>query len=114
MFSPISNQQSNYTGATTFRSLQEHSDKPILVKFVAPHCSGCKTIQPILEQLARDHADNIYLIEIDITEDPETAMELDVRSVPTVALFKKDQEIGRLVGVQAKNHYIALVKQALH
>lgn len=88
-------------------------EKSILVKFVAPHCSGCATIKPILEQLTREQSEVLHLVEIDITEEPELAMELDIRSVPTVALFKQEQELGRLVGLHPKKNYANLVQQAV-
>ena len=93
--------------------LQQQSETPILAKFVAPHCSGCITLKPVLEQIARNHAEQLHLIEIDITEEPELAIDLDVRSVPTVVLFQQEQEIGRLVGLQPKQYYTHLVQQAL-
>lgn len=81
------------------------------MKFVAPHCGGCTTLKPVLEKLLQDHADHLVLVEIDITEDAEVAIDLDVRSVPTVALFQQQQELGRLVGLQPKQHYVNLVQQ---
>ncbi|GET40406.1 thioredoxin family protein [Microseira wollei] len=95
------------------QTLDIGEEKSILVKFVAPHCSGCVTIKPLLEQLTREQSEVLHLVEIDITEEPELAMELDVRSVPTVALFKQEQELGRLVGLQPKKHYANLVQQAV-
>ncbi|NJL38898.1 MAG: thioredoxin [Leptolyngbyaceae cyanobacterium SM1_4_3] len=96
---------------SAFALLQQQSEKSILVKFVAPHCGGCTTLNPILEQLVREQSGLLHLVEIDITEDPDLAMELDVRCVPTVALFKQQHELGRLVGLQPKKHYVNLVQQ---
>lgn len=106
MFQPIS-----HTNSFDFASLQQ-SEKPILMKFVAPHCAGCVTLKPILDQLVREQVDRLQFIEIDITEDPELALELDVRSVPTVVLFDQEREVDRLVGLQPKKHYANLVQQA--
>lgn len=101
-----------YIGQAALTVLQQQSEKSILVKFVAPHCGGCTTLKPVLEQLVREHSDQVVLVEIDITEDAEVAIDLDVRSVPTVALFKQEEELGRLVGLQPKKHYVNLVQQA--
>lgn len=111
MVQSIPQDQTLYKGQSAFASLQQQVDKSILLKFVAPHCSGCVTLKPVLEQLIREYSGSVYLVEIDITEDPELAMELDVRSVPTVALFHGQQEIGRLVGLQPKKHYVNLLQQ---
>ena len=112
MFQPISSNQTIHTNSSDFASLQQ-SEKPILVKFVAPHCAGCVTLKPILDQLVREQSDNLNFVEIDITEDPELALELDIRSVPTVVLFAQENELGRLVGLQPKKHYANLVQQAI-
>jgi thioredoxin 1 len=113
MFQAIPSPQSNRVDQSALTTLQQQSEKPILVKFTAPHCSGCKTLQPILEELIHPYPDRIHFVEIDITEDPELTIELDVRTVPTVALFQATHELGRLVGLQAKKHYANLVQQAL-
>lgn len=102
-----------HAGQSTFESLQQQSDKPILVKFVAPHCSGCVTLKPLLEQLVREQSGSLHLVEIDMTEAPEMAMELEVRSAPTVVMFKQQQELGRLVGLKPKKQYADMVQQAL-
>ncbi len=68
--------------------LMQEFDKLIITKFVAPHCPSCETLKPVLHQIAVDHAGNLHLVELDMTEDPHLAFEFGVRSAPTVVLGK--------------------------
>jgi thioredoxin-like negative regulator of GroEL len=85
--------QTTFQGSSAFAQLRHSSDKLILVEVGAPHCGSCATLKPVLEQLAINHQGSFHLVEVDMTEDPELAVELGVRSVPTVVLFKGDRLI---------------------
>jgi thioredoxin 1 len=91
--------------------LLEQLEQPILIKFVAPHCSGCKTLKPIVTQLAEDNPDLFDLVEIDMVEEPELAIKFQIRSVPTVILLKERQEITRIVGLKPKKQYQNLIQE---
>lgn len=94
---------------TQLQTLQQ-SDQPILVKFVAPHCPGCETLAPLLEQLVAEQAGKLTLVAIDLTEEPEFAMALGVRSAPTVVAFRGTTVIERLAGLKPKKQYSELVE----
>jgi thioredoxin 1 len=86
---------------------------PIVVKFVAPHCPSCKTLAPVLEQMVTDHIGKIHLVTIDMTEEPELAMELGVRSAPTVVLLKGTAVLEQIAGLKPKKLYSEAIKKAL-
>ena len=98
-------------GRNTLQQLQQESENPILVKFVAPHCPSCETLAPVLEQIVTDQAGKVHLVTIDMTEDPELAMELGVRSAPTVVLFKKTTILERIAGLKPKILYFEAVQK---
>ena len=76
---------------------------PLLVKFGAVWCGPCKTIKPLLEELALSWEGDVDLWDIDCDEDPETAVEWRVRSIPTLILIDTDgTELERLTGSQTK------------
>jgi thioredoxin 1 len=82
-----------------------------LAKFVAPHCPSCETLAPVLEQLVIKQAGKVYLVTIDITEEPELAMELGVRSAPTVVLFQGTTVTERIIGLKPKILYLEAVQK---
>lgn len=100
-------------GLSDLTQLQQGSENPILVKFVAPHCPSCETLTPVLQQLVTDRAGKLHLVTIDMTEDPEFAMELGVRSAPTVVLFQGTTVLERIVGLKPKKLYAEAIQKAL-
>lgn len=100
-------------GLNDLTQLQQTSENPILVKFVAPHCPSCETLAPVLQQLVTDHAGKLHLVTIDMTADPEFAMELGVRSAPTVVLFKQATVVERIAGLKPKKLYADSVQKVL-
>ncbi|WP_421654424.1 thioredoxin family protein [Leptothermofonsia sp. ETS-13] len=102
-----------YQGRKALQQLQQESKTPILVKFIAPHCPSCETLAPVLEQLVTDHIGKLHLVTIDMIEDPEFAMELGVRSAPTVVLFKQATVVERIVGLKPKKLYTEAVQKVL-
>jgi thioredoxin 1 len=91
--------------------LPSESNKLIIVEVSAPHCSSCDTLRPILHQLATEQNGNCDLVEIDMSEEPELAIDLGVRSVPTVAIFKGDRLLEKIVGLQPKKLYLATIQK---
>lgn len=100
---------SSASGLEELQTLQQQSEQPILVKFVAPHCPACETLAPLLEQLVTEQAGKLALVAIDLTEEPELAMSLGVRSAPTVVAFRGTTVIECLAGLKPKKQYSELV-----
>jgi thioredoxin 1 len=98
-------------GLSDLTQLQQASTNPILVKFVAPHCASCETLAPVLQQLVTDHAGKLHLVTIDMTEDFEFAMKLEVRSAPTVVVFKQSTVVERIAGLKPKKLYAEVVQK---
>ncbi|MEB3180416.1 MAG: thioredoxin domain-containing protein [Nostocaceae cyanobacterium] len=100
-------------GRDSLEQLQQQSANPILVKFVAPHCPACKTLAPILEQLVSARAGEIHMVTIDMAQEPELAIELGVRSAPTVVLFKGEKVVEQISGLKPKKLYAEAVQKIL-
>ncbi len=100
-------------GQQVLRQLQQQSQNPIIVKFVAPHCPSCETLAPVLQQLVTEQGSNVHLVTVDITEEPELAMELGVRGVPTVILFKGTEVLSQIPGLKPKKLYFDAIQRAL-
>lgn len=76
------------------------SDKPVLVDFYATWCGPCQVMHPILEEVAKDVADKARVIKIDIDKNQQLSAVYNVRSVPTLMIFKDGELKWRQSGVQ--------------
>jgi thioredoxin 1 len=101
-------------GRPAFEQLKSESTKLILVEVSAPHCSSCDTLRPVLHQLAIEQNGNFDLVEIDMTEEPDLAIDLGIRSVPTVVLFKDGQLLEKIVGLKPKKLYVETIQKWVH
>jgi len=67
---------------------------------------------PVLNEVASELSDNLYVGKVDIEEYQSLAQKYKVRSIPTLILFKNGLEINRFVGVKAKDFLIQQIKNA--
>ena len=78
------------------------SDKPVLVDFWAEWCGPCRMIAPALEEIAAEHADKITVVKLNIDENPKTAAEYGVMSIPTMNVYQGGQVVKTIIGAKPK------------
>jgi thioredoxin len=93
-----------------FESLIE-GPQPVLVDFFATWCNPCKMQTSILHEVVGDFKDKIRIIKIDIDANQEIASKFQIRSVPTLYLFKDGKPIWNKTGVATKQDLLNLLKQ---
>ena len=89
------------------------SEVPALVDFWAAWCGPCQLVSPIVEQIAKERADEIKVLKLNVDENPEVAAEHGIRSIPTLVLFSGGVERRRVVGAIPKPRLEAELDKAM-
>ena len=85
------------------KKLQLAGEK-VLVQYTAVWCGPCRALTPILSNLSNKYED-VRFVKIDVDQNPDSVMELEIRSVPTVVVYKGEEIIDRSSAVQPTDHY---------
>ncbi len=95
----------------TFNDEVLQSKTPVLVDFWAEWCGPCKSIAPLIEDIARDYDGQLKVRKLNVDENPEAARSFGVRSIPTLAVFKNGEVQETVIGVQPKAKLDQMIKQ---
>lgn len=87
------------------------SEKPVFIDFFATWCGPCKMMHPILEELHQKVGDKARIITIDIDKNEQLASIYNVRSVPTLMIFKNGQLEWRASGVHSADDLEKILAQ---
>ena len=86
------------------------SSKPVLIDFYAEWCGPCKTMKPILLDVAERIGEEAKIISVDIDKEKELAERYRIQSVPTLIIFKKGKQLWRQSGVISAKALTLLLK----
>ncbi|AQX28618.1 MULTISPECIES: thioredoxin [unclassified Bartonella] len=98
---------------SNFESEVLTSSLPVVVDFWAEWCGPCKSIAPILDEIAKEMQSQIKVAKINIDESPELATRYGIRSIPTLLIFKNGEVSSNKVGASSKRHLADWIKNSL-
>lgn len=80
--------------------INNNPDKPILIDFWAEWCGPCRIQGPIIDEVARTAGDSAIVAKVNVDENPAISGHLQIRSIPTLMIIKKNTVVEYMVGVQ--------------
>jgi thioredoxin 1 len=78
------------------------SEKPVLVDYWAVWCGPCRQVAPILEEIALEYGEKLEIVKLNVDENPKTASDYGIVSIPTLNVFKGGQVVKQIIGAKPK------------
>ena len=102
-----------HIGDAYFQQEVLQSSIPVLVDFWATWCGPCQALAPTLDEIADDYQGKIKVVKIDIDQNPESAAQYNVRSIPTLLIFKNGNVEASKIGLQSKSQLAAFIDSTI-
>ncbi len=90
-----------------------NSETPVLVDFYADWCEPCKQMAPVLKEVKSDLKENVRIIKVNVDKNPFIATKYQIRSIPTLIIFKKGEQQWKGVGLQQASDLKNVLRQQI-
>ncbi len=88
-------------------------DKPVVIDFWAEWCGPCRTIAPIIDELAAEYEGKVAIGKCDVEENDDIVGKYGVRNIPTVIFLKGGELVDKQIGAASKDAFKAKIENLL-
>nr|YP_009237734.1 thioredoxin [Gracilariopsis lemaneiformis]YP_009294661.1 thioredoxin [Gracilariopsis chorda]AJO68495.1 thioredoxin [Gracilariopsis lemaneiformis]AML79935.1 thioredoxin [Gracilariopsis lemaneiformis]AOM66921.1 thioredoxin [Gracilariopsis chorda]UAD88817.1 thioredoxin [Gracilariopsis chorda] len=99
---------------TSFHEEVIKSSCPVLVDFWAPWCGPCRMVAPVVDEIANEYKDKLKVVKINTDENPSTATEYAIRSIPTLMIFIEGKKVDTVIGAVPKSTLAKTLKKYIN
>lgn len=97
----------------TFEAEVLESTLPVLVQFTAEWCGPCRQLAPVLREIAREEADRIRIVQLDVDRETEITVRYGVLATPTLMVFRAGEPVKSIVGARPKRRLLQELEDVL-
>ncbi|MDJ0731838.1 MAG: thioredoxin [Crocosphaera sp.] len=98
---------------SSFKADVLESNVPVLVDFWAPWCGPCRMVAPVVDEIAEQYSGKVKVVKLNTDENPNTASQYGIRSIPTLMIFKGGQRVDMVVGAVPKTTLASTLEKYL-
>ncbi len=93
----------------SFEAELQKTDKPVLAVFGAVWCGPCKMMSPLVDAMATEYKDKLFVAKINVDKNPETTKKYGIRSTPSLLFFKDRKTVAQKAGAMSRSQLKAFI-----